>query len=191
MRLILASNSARRGELLRSAGFDFEVRVSHVEEVHRAGESAEDYVMRLAGDKAGAVARSAPAGRLVLGADTEVVIDGQILGKPTDFDDAARMLHLLAGRVHRVITGVCLMVAPDSLKTLKHEITFVTFASMDEREIQDYVQSAEPMDKAGAYAVQGLAGRFVTRIEGSYSNVVGLPISLVYEILKPFMTPRP
>ena len=176
---------------MRSAGFDFEARVSHVEEVHRAGEPAEDYVMRLACDKAAAVARAAPADSLVLGADTEVVIDGQILGKPNDLDDAARMLRLLAGHIHRVITGVCLIVAPESRHALRHEITFVTFAPMGEGEIRDYVQSGEPMDKAGAYAVQGLAGRFVTRIEGSYSNVVGLPISLVYEILKPFMATRP
>jgi len=190
MHLILASNSSRRVELLRSAGFNFDVRASHIEEVHCLGESAEDHVMRLASDKAGAVARSSPPGCLVLGADTEVVIDGQILGKPASPDDAARMLRLLAGRVHRVITGVCLIVAPDSVQALKHDITYVTFAAMNEQEISDYVQSGEPMDKAGAYAVQGLAGRFVTRIEGSYSNVVGLPISLVYQVLKPFLAHR-
>ncbi len=191
MHLILASHSPRRVELLSSAGFDFEARASHVEEVHCPGESPEDYVTRLARDKAWAVARSAPPGSLVLGADTEVVIDGQILGKPTGPENAARMLRLLAGCVHRVITGVCLIVAPDSVQALKHETTFVTFAPMDEQEISDYVQSGEPMDKAGAYAVQGLAARFVTRIEGSYSNVVGLPISLVYQVLKPFLAPRP
>lgn len=190
MHLILASNSPRRVELLRSAGFNFDARASHIEEVHRVGESAEDYVMRLARDKAGAIAGPAPPGTLVLGADTEVVIDGQILGKPANPGDAARMLRLLAGRVHRVITGVCLIVAPDAVQSLKHEITYVTFAAMNEQEISDYVQSGEPMDKAGAYAVQGLAGRFVTRIEGSYSNVVGLPISLVYEFLKPFLAQR-
>ncbi len=191
MRLILASNSSRRADLLRSAGFDFETRASNAGEVLRAGESAEAYVSRLAADKARAVARSAPPGSLVLGADTEVVIDGQILGKPVDLDDAARMLRLLAGCTHRVITGVCLILAPDSLKALKHEVTLVTFSPMDEREIRDYVQSGEPMDKAGAYAIQGLAARFVTRIAGSYSNVVGLPINLVYEVLKPFLARHP
>jgi len=191
MHFILASSSPRRKELLLKAGFDFETRASHIEEIHRAGETAEEYVSRLAADKARAIARSVPPGSLVLGADTEVVIEGQILGKPVDADDAARMLQLLAGRVHRVITGVCLVTAPDRLEALKHAVTGVTFRALDEQEIRDYVQSGEPMDKAGAYAVQGLASKFVTRIEGSYFNVMGLPVHLVYEMLKPFLALRP
>lgn len=191
MRFILASGSPRRRELLLKAGFDFETRVSHVEEMHRAGESPEQYVSRLAADKTLAVAKSASPGSLVLGADTEVVIDGQILGKPADSEDAARMLQLLAGRVHRVITGICLVTAPHRIEALKHDVTSVTFRAMDEEEIRDYVASGEPMDKAGAYGIQGLASKFVTRIEGSYFNVMGLPVHLVYEMLKPFLVRTP
>ncbi len=190
MRLILASNSPRRQELLRSAGFEFDVQASHAEEFPSPGESPEAYVTRLAEEKARTVARTAETNSLVLGADTEVVIDGQILGKPSGRDDAARMLRLLAGCTHRVITGVCLIQAPDRMLDLKCATTFVTFAPMTEQEIQSYARSGEPLDKAGAYAIQGLASRFVTRVEGSYSNVVGLPISLVYEMLKPFLTAR-
>ncbi len=187
MRLILASNSPRRKELLRSAGFEFEVRASCTEEFPSPGESPEAYVSRLAEEKARTVARTAEPNSLVLGADTEVVIDGQILGKPSGLDDAARMLRLLAGCTHRVITGVCLVQAPDRRLDLKCATTFVTFAPMSEQEIQSYARSGEPLDKAGAYGIQGLASRFVTRIDGSYSNVVGLPVSMVYEMLKPFI----
>ena len=185
MHLILASDSPRRKELLRSAGFNFEARASHVEEVCFPGESAEEFVCRTARDKAQAVAAFIQAGSVVLGADTVVVVDAHILGKPAGSADAARMLRQLAGSTHRVITGVCLIIAPDRVEALKHETTFVTFSSMSEAEIRDYVQSGEPLDKAGAYGIQGLASNFVTRIEGSYSNVVGLPIHLVYEMLKP------
>lgn len=186
VQFILASASPRRKELLSNAGFDFETRVSHVEEVHRAGETPEEYVSRLARDKALAVAGLVVSGSLVLGADTEVVIDGQILGKPRNAEDAARMLRLLAGQVHLVITGVCLASAPDRIVSSKHAVTSVTFCRLDDQEIRDYVQSDEPLDKAGAYAIQGLASKFVTHIEGSYSNVMGLPIHVVYEMLKPF-----
>jgi len=191
MQLILASKSPRREELLRRAGFSFETRASHVDEIRHAGETAEEFTCRIAGDKARAVAAFAQPGDLVLGADTVVVVDGQILGKPASSDDAERMLGQLAGRTHRVITGVCLIVGPDRVEALKSEVTLVTFAPLDEQEIRDYVQSGEPMDKAGAYAIQGLASKFVTRIEGSYSNVVGLPIHLVNEILKPLLVHRP
>jgi septum formation protein len=187
MHFILASASPRRRELLISAGFDFETCASHIEEVHRPGETPEEYVSRLATDKALAVARLAASGSLVLGADTEVVIDGLILGKPRDGDDATRMLRLLAGRVHVVITGVCLASAPDHIEASKAAVTNVTFRALDEREIHDYVQSGEPLDKAGAYGIQGLASKFVTRIEGSYFNVMGLPVHLVYEMLKPYL----
>ena len=187
MRLILASNSPRRKELLLNAGFDFEVRASDVEEVRREGESAEDFVCRLARDKAAAVASSAPAGTPVLGADTVVVIGDRILGKPAGPDDAVKMLRLLAGGTHRVITGVCLMRAPQQIAASEYDITRVTFSDLSEDEIQEYVRSREPLDKAGAYGIQGLASKFITRIEGSYFNVMGLPVHLVYDILKPFL----
>jgi septum formation protein len=113
-----------------------------------------------------------------------VVIDGEMLGKPSGLEDATRMLRLLSGRTHQVHTGICLVRAPDEIEALKHETTLVTFRQLDEEEIRCYVESGEPLDKAGAYAVQGLASKFVTRISGCYSNVVGLPVALVYEILK-------
>lgn len=186
MRLILASASERRNELLRSAGFDFEARASHVEETRLAGESAEDFTRRMAREKAREVGASAPPGRVILSADTVVVIDGQILGKPDGPEDAARMLRQISGCTHRVITGVCVLLSPDGPEDSKRAVTRVTFAPLSEQEIHDYVQSGEPLGKAGAYAIQGLASKFVTRIEGSYTNVVGLPIHLVHEMLKPF-----
>ncbi len=184
MKLVLASSSPRRQELLHQAGFEFEVRPSRVGEVRRRGEDAEDFACRAAREKALDVAASLPPGSLVLGADTVVVIDGLILGKPSGPDDAVRMLRLLSGASHRVVTGVCLIRAPGQIEALKHETTMVKFRDLNEGEISDYVGSGEPMDKAGAYAIQGLASRFVTRIEGCYFNVVGLPIPLVYEMLK-------
>jgi septum formation protein len=184
MKLVLGSSSPRRRELLRSAGFEFEVRPSQVEEVPRSGESPEEFARRAAREKALDVAVSLPPGSVVLGADTVVVIDGLILGKPSGPDDAARMLRMLSGASHRVVTGVCLVRAPGQLEAIKHETTIVRFRNLDEGEIRDYVASGEPLDKAGAYAIQGLASRFVTRIEGCYFNVVGLPIPLVYEMLK-------
>jgi septum formation protein len=184
MKLVLASSSPRRQELLRDAGFEFEVCPSKVEEVLRCGEGAEDFACRAAREKALDVAGSSPPGSLVLGADTVVVIDGLILGKPTGPEDAARMLRLLSGTSHRVVTGVCMVRAPARIEALQRETTLVTFRNLDEGEIRDYVATGEPLDKAGAYGIQGLASRFVTRIEGCYFNVVGLPIALVYEMLK-------
>jgi septum formation protein len=157
-----------------------------MDETRLAGESAEDYTCRIAREKAKAVGASMPPGSVILGADTVVVANGQILGKPADAEDAARMLRQLAGRTHRVITGVCVLLSPRGPDDSKYEVTLVTFAPLSEQEISDYVRSGEPMDKAGAYAIQGLASRFVKRIEGSYSNVVGLPIQLVHEMLKPY-----
>jgi septum formation protein len=186
MKLVLASSSPRRQELLQRAGFEFEVRPSGTEEVCRSGESAEDFVQRAAREKSLSVAAVSPPGSLVLGADTVVVIDGLILGKPSDRDDAARMLRMLSGTSHRVVTGVCLVRAPVEIEGVAHETTMVKFRDLEEEEIRDYVASGEPLDKAGAYAIQGLASRFVTRIEGCYFNVVGLPIPLVYDMLKPF-----
>jgi len=187
MRLILASSSPRRRQLLRNAGFDFDVQASNIMEKIHPGEPAEEFARRAAREKAVQVAASSPHGSLVLGADTVVVIDGETLGKPADLDDAARMLRLLSGRTHQVHTGICLVRAPDKIQALVHATTLVTFRELDEEEIRDYLKSGEPMDKAGAYAVQGLASKFVTRISGCYSNVVGLPVALVYETLKPLL----
>ena len=184
LRLILASASPRRRELLRAAGFDFEVRPSGIEEKRRAGESGEEFALRAAREKALQVAASAPPESLVLGADTVVIVDGEVLGKPAGPDDAARMLRLLSGVTHRVVTGVCLVRAPDRIEALRSSVTLVTFRRLDEQEISEYVSSGEPLDKAGAYGIQGLAPKFVTRIEGCYFNVVGLPVALVYELLK-------
>ena len=184
MRLILASRSPRRQELLRQAGFAFEVRPSRIEEVVRPGESAEDFACRAAQEKALEVAAPSPPDTLVLGADTVVAVNGELLGKPRDAEDARRMLRLLSGGTHRVITGVCVVRAPREIKALRYETTSVTFRHLDEEEIQNYLASGEPFDKAGAYGIQGLASKFVTRVEGCYFNVVGLPVALVYEILK-------
>jgi len=185
--LILASASPRRAELLSAAGIPFEVRPAHIDEGLRAGEDAGTYARRVAVDKARAIARQAN-GRSVLAADTVVVIDGLVLGKPVDFDDAKRMLRLLSGRSHEVITAVALMSNPrgrsDAAIDARIESTVVEFAPLDTAEIDWYVATGETSDKAGAYAIQGLASRFVTRIEGSYSNVVGLPMSLVYAMCR-------
>ena len=185
MKFILASNSPRRRELLQNAGFDFDVAPSSVEEGDpQSGEPPVDYARRLARAKALDVAAASPSGTLVLGADTIVMIDGLVLGKPSGPFDAARMLHILSGQTHEVMTAICLVRAPDQVAALKHEVTFVTFRDLTEDEIRDYVATREPFDKAGGYAIQGLASRFVTHISGCYFNVVGLPIALLYETLK-------
>jgi len=185
MKLLLASNSPRRIDLLRNAGFDFEVIPSGLDEgLPIPGELPEDYARRAARAKALRVAAGAPSGTLVLGADTIVTISGLILGKPGGPSDATRMLRLLSGQTHEVITAICLVRAPGQIEALKHETTFVTFRELNEDEIRAYVASREPFDRAGAYAIQGLASKFVTHISGCYFNVVGLPVSLLYEILK-------
>ena len=180
-KLILASASPRRAELLRNAGIAFEIVPAHVVESRRAGEPAEEFVRRLAQDKAGAVAAREPS-RLVLGADTEVVIEGEVLGKPRDAGDAARMLRLLSGRSHLVTTGVCLL-GPGVADT-RTETTVVSFAPLSEEDIRGYIAGGEPMDKAGAYAIQGIASRWIMRLDGCYFNVVGLPVPLVYRMLR-------
>lgn len=167
--------------MLRAAGIPFEVHPAEVDESTRDGEPPDVYVQRVAGWKATAIARLHPH-RLVLAADTSVVVDGQVLGKPADESDAARMLRLLSGRAHAVVTAVAL--ASGGSLDVRLDRTTVEFAALDESEIAWYVSSGEPMDKAGAYGIQGLASRFVTRIEGSYSNVVGLPVALVYAMLR-------
>lgn len=177
--VVLASASPRRAELLRAAGVDFIVRPAQVDESVQDGEEARDYVLRLAIEKAQAVPRVNT--EVVLAADTTVVLDDEVLGKPADEADAVRMLQRLAGRSHEVLTGVC--VAVHDVLDARVATTAVQFAAMSDDEIAWYVASGEPMDKAGAYGIQGRASRFVTGIRGSYSNVVGLPVALVYEML--------
>lgn len=177
--LILASASPRRADLLRAAGMPFLVRIANVDESVRDGESPRDYVRRVAREKAIAV-EPAPD-EFVVAADTTVVVDEAILAKPLDADDAARMLRQLSGRWHDVLTGVCLVRGGQV--DLQVADTRVEFAPMSEAEIAAYVASGEPMDKAGAYGIQGRASRFVREVRGSYTNVVGLPVALVYAML--------
>ena len=186
--LILASASPRRRELLTQAGYEFRVHPAHIPEDPLPGEDPIAYVTRLARQKAEAVftalSSSEPeiqAQIQVLGADTTVTLDKAILGKPESAEDAARMLRLLSGRTHRVITGVSLVTA-DATQTAA-EVTAVQFLTLSEAEIQAYIATGELMDKAGAYAIQGHAARWIPRIQGCYFNVVGLPISLVSTLL--------
>ncbi len=213
--IVLASASPRRQELLRTAGIPFTVQAADINETPLAGESPRDCAQRLAREKALAVFQSRSQ-QCVLGADTIVVVGNTILGKPRDAEDAARMLRLLAGHTHAVITGVCL-VGPvaggqwsvaskgkttrlpghvEEKRTIAHrqlatalertvsESTLVTFCELSDHEIRDYIATGEPMDKAGAYAIQGVASRWIPRIEGDYSNVVGLPVARVYAMLR-------
>jgi len=178
MRLILASASPRRAELLRAAGYSFEIVVVDVDERVRPDEPPQDYVRRLAMEKS---ARAREAGEVILAADTAVVVDGDILGKPVDNGDARRMLRRLSGREHEVMTGVSLRAAEVELGCV--ETTRVEFARLSTDDVDWYVRSGEGKDKAGAYAIQGLASRFIPRISGSYSNVVGLPVARVAMLL--------
>lgn len=183
-KLILASASPRRSELLRAAGIDFAVRVADIDESILPGESPRDYVLRLSLEKAQTVVS---ADETALGADTTVVVEGEIVGKPVDEADARRMLRLLSGRSHEVLTGVSLVNPPFGQSHLSDvAITRVKFAPLAETEIEWYVATGEPMDKAGAYGIQGFASRFVESIEGSYSNVVGLPVQMVYRMISGF-----
>ncbi len=179
--LVLASASPRRADLLRAAGIPFTVEVADVDEALRAGETAEAYVLRVAREKASAVARR-KSGSPVLGADTTVVAEGVILGKPGDDGEARTMLERLSGRVHDVLTGVALELAGRQWTAV--EMTRVRFLPLSVDEIDWYIASGEPRGKAGAYAIQGLASRFIDRVEGSYTNVVGLPIPAVYGLLR-------
>jgi septum formation protein len=197
MRLILASASPRRAELLAAAGYAFEVVVTDVDESVRAGEVPRDYVHRLSTEKSrvalerrlrDAMGQTADASAfVVVGADTAVVIDDEILGKPTDEADAERMLRKLAGRTHTVLTGVSVRTVGDVRTAV--EATTVTMAALDPAQISWYVRSREGWDKAGAYAIQGLASRFVERIDGSYSNVVGLPVAALDRLLRTLPAP--
>ena len=197
VRLVLASASPRRAELLRAAGFSFDTLVVHVDEGTRANESPIDYVHRLAREKSSRALETLPApaaigdplgpatrdrGAVVLAADTAVVLDGRILNKPRDDDHAASMLRLLSGRTHEVLTGISLR--RHDLELSHVEVTAVLFADLAADEIDWYIASGEGRDKAGGYGIQGLASRFVVRIEGSYSNVVGLPVTAVYSLMK-------
>jgi len=205
MRLILASASPRRADLLRAAGFTFETVVADVDEAVRAGESPALYVRRLAAEKSAAAQSSyaasafrrtsaaggespakagrhvTPDGPIILAADTTVVVDNQILGKPRDDAEAIGMLERLSGRRHDVLTGVS--IRRNAFEVGRVETTAVFFAVLSPDDLAWYVGSGEGRDKAGGYAIQGLASRFVTRIEGSYSNVVGLPVAAVVELL--------
>jgi len=180
--LILASSSPRRQELLRQTGIAFEVQAPHINEDQFPGEPPLEYAMRLSREKAQTVSRQQPQSP-VLGADTIVVADGEVLGKPRDSADAIRMLRLLSARMHEVSTAISLVV-PGRETDTRSRTTQVYFRKLMEDEIQQYVAGGEPMDKAGAYAIQGGAARWADRIEGEYSNVVGLPLSLVTEMLR-------
>jgi septum formation protein len=184
MRLILASASPRRAEVLRDAGIPFEVCVAPVEERQRPGESVEEMVARLAEEKARAAAAQIHEPAIIIGADTSVEVGGEILGKPRAAAEAREMLSLLSGRTHRVLTGLCVLCVPEGGVRSAVENTRVTFAPLTQEEIADYVASGEPFDKAGGYAIQGRAGRYITRIEGCYFNVVGLPLARLYALLK-------
>ncbi len=177
--LVLASASPRRREILNSAGIPCSVRPADIDESRLAGETPGDYVRRLAEAKARAVRQP---GETVLGADTVVVTGGRILGKPRDAADASRMLGLLSGRVHEVITGICLLRDEECQNV--SETTKVKFCELSDSEIDSYISTGEPLDKAGAYGIQGSASKFIERIEGCYFNVVGLPISRVYRLLR-------
>jgi septum formation protein len=179
--IVLASASPRRQELLKTAGIEFIVRPADISEVPAPGESPLAFAERMARGKARAVHEFVP-NAVVLAADTVVAVDDQILGKPENDDDAVRMLRLLSGRTHLVITSVCLK--NNNLEEVLSENTAVEFAPMRDDEIREYVQTGEPMDKAGAYAIQGMASRWITKVDGDYYNVVGLPVDLVWRMLR-------
>ncbi len=185
MKLILASSSPRRAEVLRDAGIAFEVRAVHIDETRRPGESAQAMVARLAEAKTRAVSQTLPCEKdcIVIGADTAVEMKGEIFGKPGDARDAGEMLATLSGRTHQVLSGIFLLRLPDGATRAAVESTSVTFALLERSEIEAYVATCEPMDKAGAYAIQGRAGRYITRIEGCYFNVVGLPLARIHALL--------
>jgi septum formation protein len=182
VRLVLASASPRRADLLRAAGYDFTIRPASVDESIVPGESPHAHVCRLADAKAAAAAAASAPDEVVLGADTVVVVDGLILGKPADDAEAADMLRRISGRSHEVLTGVTLLGDGRTRSAVAR--TVVHFTQLTEEDLAWYVASGEPRDKAGAYGVQGLASRFVERIEGSYANVVGLPVALVAGLLR-------
>jgi septum formation protein len=182
-KLILASGSPRRSEILSAVGWEFEKDVPEIDEAILNGESPEEYVLRLARSKAAAVAERHP-GRMVLGADTTVVIDGEIIGKPVDMADAERMIRMLSGNWHDVLTGIAVAANGKTVDDIQR--TRVKFAPMNDEEIRFLVEKGDPLDKAGAYAVQAQAALFIEGIEGDYWNVVGLPVRLVYTLVSRF-----
>jgi septum formation protein len=189
MKLILASASPRRAEILRDAGFSFEIAQTNVDETRLRGETARAVTRRLAEAKALAVAEklgAAPQQAIVIGADTIVEVQGRLLGKPGSVKGAREMLLKLSGKTHRVVTSVAVLRLPDRARKSVTESTRVRFARISPREIADYVATGEPLDKAGAYAVQGIGERFIERIEGCYFNVVGLPLARLYPMLVSF-----
>jgi septum formation protein len=201
MPLVLASASPRRQELLKSAGIEFVAKPANIPELRRDQETAQVFAERMAREKARAVFAEVKS-EYVLGADTVVVVaeaaggetgvspvEGQlVLGKPENEEDAARMLRLLSGRKHQVITGVCLIGT--GFEEVRSATTTVQFSALSEADIREYIASGEPMDKAGAYAIQGAASRWISNIEGDYSNVVGLPIALVLQMLRNYQVPE-
>jgi len=183
MKLILASASARRAEILRDAGYHFTVLSSAIDETPYPDESPQDLVLRLANAKGELAAARAVGPAILIAADTEVVLDGHIFGKPRSSEDARRMLEKLSGRTHSVLTGVALIRLPDAERLSFVETTLVQFAPLSEEEITRYLGTGEPHDKAGGYAIQGYAARYVPRIEGCYFNVVGLPLARLQQAL--------
>ena len=192
--LILASASPRRRELLRNAGISFDVESTDIPEIPEPGEAPKAFVERLARAKARVIAQHHPED-FVLGADTTVVVGSEILNKPSDAAEASRMLRIISGRTHQVITGVCVITPADRTpvrtenleprrEIVRSEVTSVSFEPLRDEEIDFYVNTGEPMDKAGAYGIQGMASRWISRIEGDYFNVVGLPVALIYRMLR-------
>jgi len=184
MKLILASASARRAEILNDAGLPFSVISSAVDETPMPDESPAELVRRLADAKAELVSARAVAPAIIIAADTEVVLDGHVLGKPRTSEDSRQMLTKLSGRRHSVLTGVTLVRLPDVERRSFVETTYVHFAPIPDEEITRYLASGEPFDKAGSYAIQGRAGRYIPRIEGCYFNIVGLPLARLCRELK-------
>src|ERR1700719_214937 len=187
MKIVLASSSPRRAEILRNAGIAFDLHTTQLDETALPGAPAREMVARLAEAKARAAAvqlGAAPRECIVVGADTTVELDGEILGKPRDSAHAREMLARLSGRTHHVLTGIFLLRLPGNASRAAVEKSAVTFAPLSEKEIDAYVASGEPLGKAGAYAIQGLAGRYIPKIEGCYFNVVGLPLARLYTLLR-------
>jgi septum formation protein len=187
-KLILASSSPRRAEVLRDAGIEFEVRPMEIDETRRPGEPAGHYVQRLAVEKARAAARAETRDGdfIVAGADTVVVNQGEILLKPESPDDARRMLRQLSGGMHEVHTGLAVIRMPQKIERVIEEVTCVHFARLSDAEIDAYIATGEPFDKAGAYGIQSIGGRYVTRVEGCYFNVMGMPLARLWATLQEF-----
>ena len=188
MKIILASGSPRRAEILRNAGIPFETLAEVVDESRRPGELRADFLRRLALSKARAAAaiQQDPGDSLFIGADTVVVVGDEILGKPESPDDARRMLRLLSGATHEVHTGLAIIRRPGAAEAVIEEATSVTFAPLSDDEIDAYIATGEPFDKAGAYGIQGIGGRYVTGIDGCYFNVMGLPLARLWVLLREF-----